>query len=176
MRSVMCEGGDFGSLPRRRVGVKERGRHEAGIRDGLHRTERISFRLAPRRKRITSSAKRSMREEESVQPINLNEFAIPDDSGRPALQSIVDNSIASADESVIVYFRNLERELIRRIRKARLVVGCVAWLTSDTILQALSEVPRGVSIVVQKEDFLRPDLGSRSGWKTGLRKQYEALK
>jgi hypothetical protein len=50
-----------------------------------------------------------------VQPVNLNEFAIAHESGRPALQNVADNSIASADESVIVYFRNLERELIRRI-------------------------------------------------------------
>ena len=64
-----------------------------------------------------------------MQPDNLNEFAVAHESGHPSLQTVADNSIVSADESVVVYFRNLERELIRRIRKARLVVGCVAWLT-----------------------------------------------
>lgn len=74
-----------------------------------------------------------------------------------------------------VFFRNIESELIARIRKAQLVVGCVAWLTSPQILKALSKVKNGVAIVVQKEDFLRPDLDNNNNWQRDLRKMYDGL-
>ena len=35
---------------------------------------------------------------------------------------------------------------------------------------------KGVAIVVQKEDFLRPDLGADDKWKCRLRTSYDALK
>src|SRR5262249_54456084 len=87
-----------------------------------------------------------------------------------------DNSAASADRTVRVYFRNLEDRLIQHVREAEMVVGCVAWLTNENILKALSEVKHGVAIVVQKEDFLRPDLGSDSSYKRKRRSLYEALR
>jgi hypothetical protein len=37
------------------------------------------------------------------------------------------------------------------------VIGCIAWLTNTKIIQALRKVDQGVQIIVQKEDFLRPD-------------------
>jgi hypothetical protein len=52
-------------------------------------------------------------------------------------------------------FRNIENELIEQIRKHDIIVGCVAWLTSIPILQALQG--KSVQIVVQQEDWLRPD-------------------
>ena len=80
-----------------------------------------------------------------------------------------------ADRSVVVYFRDLERHLIELIRRADLVVGCVAWLTSPALLWALASVKQGVSIIVQKEDFLRPDYGAKAGWEAQLRAAYGAL-
>lgn len=85
-----------------------------------------------------------------------------------------DNSASTGE--VDVHFRNLESKLISMIHDADLVVGCAAWLTSTPILDALAGVPHGVSIVVQKEDFLRPDIDSRNGWAERLRRQYEALR
>ena len=41
-------------------------------------------------------------------------------------------------------------------READFVVGCMAWLTSRTVLQALAATKHGCQIVVQKEDHLRP--------------------
>jgi phosphatidylserine/phosphatidylglycerophosphate/cardiolipin synthase-like enzyme len=38
----------------------------------------------------------------------------------------------------------------------------MAWLTSSTLLQALQGVRQGVNIVVQKEAFLRSDIGQAS--------------
>jgi hypothetical protein len=108
--------------------------------------------------------------------VNLNELTIPDDGRRDGWRKLADNSSTSADGSVAVHFRDLERHLIGHIRHARMVVGCVAWLTSDTILRALAGVPGGVSIVVQKEDFLRPDIDCRASWKADLRRLYDGLK
>lgn len=82
----------------------------------------------------------------------------------------------SKDGSVVVYFDNLADHLIGHIRQSKIVVGCVAWLTSADVLRALADVPGGVSIVVQKEDFLRRDIRTRSNWKTELRRLYGALK
>jgi hypothetical protein len=59
------------------------------------------------------------------------------------------------------FFRELDKELIKLIDESYGVVGCVAWLTHPEVLDALSKKDL-VSIVVQKEDFLRPDSGSWS--------------
>jgi len=75
---------------------------------------------------------------------------------------------------VTVMFRNLEEELIAQIRNADFVVGCIAWLTNTKILEALRSPQYGCAIVVQKEDFLRPETpGSRSTWKRHLRDLYD---
>jgi hypothetical protein len=91
-------------------------------------------------------------------------------------QPLADPGTRSADGSVEVVFRNIEQRLIDEIRATKLVVGCVAWLTSGPILNALAEI-QGVSIVVQKEDFLRPDLGAagRKSWKRWLHEKYDRL-
>jgi hypothetical protein len=52
-------------------------------------------------------------------------------------------------------FRNIEIELIEQIHKHDIIVGCVAWLTSIPILEALQG--KSVQFVVQQEDWLRPD-------------------
>jgi hypothetical protein len=111
-----------------------------------------------------------------AQSSNLNELAIPGDGGHDGWRKLTDYGIKSSDGSVTAHFRNLEQHLAAQIRQAKMVVGCVAWLTSDTILRTLAAVPEGVSLVVQKEDFLRPDIGARGNWKVGLRRLYDALK
>ena len=71
-------------------------------------------------------------------------------------------------------FRDQEAELIKQIGQYPSMVGCVAWLTSIPILEAMQG--KWVSIVVQKEDFLRPDIGRPSqDWKQKLRRRYDAL-
>jgi hypothetical protein len=64
-----------------------------------------------------------------------------------------DNGTASTDGTIRVYFRELEGHLTRHIQEATMVVGCVAWLTSESILRTLAGVQHGVAIVVQKEDL-----------------------
>lgn len=52
-------------------------------------------------------------------------------------------------------FRNIEHEIIEQIKKHDIIVGCVAWLTSIPILEALQG--KRVQFIVQQEDWLRPD-------------------
>jgi hypothetical protein len=52
-------------------------------------------------------------------------------------------------------FRNIEHEIIEQIKKHDIIVGCVAWLTSIPILEALQG--KNVQFIVQQEDWLRPD-------------------
>ena len=75
---------------------------------------------------------------------------------------------------ITVYFRDLEHYLIEHIRKADAVIGCIAWLTNKDILDALAEKDP-VAIVVQKEDFLRPDLKGGRGWPAELRRRYDRI-
>jgi len=89
---------------------------------------------------------------------------------------IGDPSRAGLPARVDVHFRDLDVALIRLIGGADMVAGCVAWLSHRAILTALAGVPGGVSIVVQKEDFLRPDMTHRAGWTASLRAMYGRLK
>lgn len=103
---------------------------------------------------------------------DLNKLEIQTDCSP---EPLTDNSATSPDGSVRVHFRDLEEALIANIRKARVVIGCVAWLTSRPILNALALVPGGVSIVVQKEDFLRPDLDATGNTSRPLSVLYNKL-
>jgi hypothetical protein len=106
---------------------------------------------------------------------NLNSLPIPDDGPQEHWKQTTNLSCWSPSARVDVIFRELRNELVKRINGSDFVVGCVAWLTDSTILEALCSVPKGVSIVVQKEDFLRPDLGAGGSWKTRLRELYSKL-
>lgn len=104
-------------------------------------------------------------------PTNLNALQ-PDTDGDCGTAPNQDNSDAAA--GIEVYFRDLAPRLISHIQAADTVVGCVAWLTHPGILQALCG--RDVAIVVQKEDFLRPDIDAMAFWKAELRRRYDALR
>ncbi len=106
--------------------------------------------------------------------VNLNELGIENDGNFPELCAR-DNSISISGVDLQVLFRNQKQELLKKIRSSHCVLGCVAWLTDFEILEALSTV-QTVAIVVQKEDFLRPDVGAPSDWKTSLRIAYSMLK
>lgn len=105
---------------------------------------------------------------------SLHDLKIATDMG-PIPQS---DYSAKAD-GVEVVFAEHEERLVRLIAEARgqglLCYGAVAWLTNLRILEALSAVP--CRMLVQKEDFLRPDVGQRAGgaWERLLRLVYEKL-
>jgi PLD-like domain len=102
---------------------------------------------------------------------DLNRLLIEDEGNGDPLK---DYRAVSVDGLTTVLFKNLEYELIQRIKQADIVVGAVAWLTNENILEALSE-KWGVALVVQKEDFLRPDLFAKRGFADRLRCMYKAL-
>lgn len=58
--------------------------------------------------------------------------------------------------STTVFFKDLEQELVKKIDSYPAVFGCVAWLTNEAICAALARREH-CTIIVQKEDFLRPD-------------------
>ena len=62
----------------------------------------------------------------------------------------------TSSENVRCHFRDLNGAFLDELGDADAVVGCVAWVTDGKILHALSQI-QCVSLVVQKEDFLRPD-------------------
>lgn len=104
--------------------------------------------------------------------LNLNDIKPYNDGNYPNVD-MADNSATSSDNSIKVYFRNLVEHLNSHIREADAVFGCVAWFTHPEVLDAL--IDKHVSIVVQKEDFLRPDIGVTKSWKRTLQTKYEAL-
>lgn len=102
-----------------------------------------------------------MRFQVGKEKINLNDYAKND-------------YCAETKARISVHFKDLESILMGYIIEAEAVVGCLAWFTSHPLLTALAD-KRGVSIVVQKEDFLRPDLDHSAKWHLRLRGAYEAL-
>lgn len=79
--------------------------------------------------------------------------------------------------NISVIFRDLETEFIKLIPDYDAVVGCVAWLTNYKIMDSLASSCIPCSIIVQKEDFLRPDSNARNidNWKSVLNGKYNSL-
>ncbi|QLB39749.1 hypothetical protein [Mannheimia pernigra] len=61
-------------------------------------------------------------------------------------------------EKIEVVFRNVISRLIDEIKSHELVFGYIAWLTVQDVLKELKN--KQCQIVLQKEDFLHPDLTS----------------
>lgn len=84
-----------------------------------------------------------------------------------------DHSYKNGD--ITVHFRNLKESLLSEINDSEIVLGAVAWLTDHDILEAISKKP--CQLVLQKEDFLRPDmevsLSNKS--KLELKKAYDKI-
>jgi hypothetical protein len=68
--------------------------------------------------------------------------------------------------------------LVEKISIAQLIVGCVAWFTHTEIIAALAK--KEVSIIVQKEDWLRPDFDEgveeKKRYAVRLRESYRKLR
>lgn len=111
----------------------------------------------------------------SIQRVNnLNDLKINEDGNYPEYSSTqIDYSTENGP--IEINFKNLESKLIWRISQADMILGCVAWLTSEPILKALAT--KNCSIVVQKEDFLRPDFGKdQTKFRSQLWNLYSNLK
>ena len=104
---------------------------------------------------------------------SLQELLIVDEFNQPHYKQI-DNSVASKCVEIEVIFRNQKEKLLELISDYPYVLGCVAWLTDFDILSEMSKMDH-VSIIVQKEDFLRPDLNSSNRFTEKLRRAYSLL-
>lgn len=106
---------------------------------------------------------------------DLNQHTIDTDLPTDFSGRIDDTRFDSAE----VLFKGLEQRLVELILQFQngVIFGCVAWLTSKPILSALAKC-QNVQIIVQKEDFLRPDLGvtDQNTSKNEIRQLYGQLK
>lgn len=75
-------------------------------------------------------------------------------------------------DNLTAHFGDLTEPVIDFINAADSIVGCVAWLTSKQVLEALAARPGGVSLCVQKETNLRANSGT---WPAELRRRYRQL-
>lgn len=91
---------------------------------------------------------------------------------RRGIVELKTTNASSFQGAVRSHFGDLREPLLELIEKSEIVVGLVAWMTDRLLLEALSRKKR-VSIVVQKEDFLRPDLEPNKEY---LRIAYQKLK
>ena len=105
---------------------------------------------------------------------SLTELFIPNDIGGESQ----DDHRQAATAHVTVMFRNHKKELMAILeeerKKGSACFGAIAWMTNRDILRKMAELP--TAILVQKEDFLRPDTGKPSPhWKKQIRDAYLAL-
>jgi len=109
---------------------------------------------------------------------SLHDLIIPGDGYEYPSIPLQDHSIKVASpnfDNIEVLFRNQEQRLLELIHEFKDggIFGCIAWLTSFPVLKALGQC-KNVSIIIQKEDFLRPDLNTQTSptWKTELQHLY----
>lgn len=112
--------------------------------------------------------------------VNLHNLSIPVDGEVP--QRLKNHSIELQNphfDTVEVVFKDQESRLLTKIKEFEkgAIFGCVAWLTSAPILKALAKC-QNVQVIVQKEDFLRPDIEVKNidKWKSELLRLYQDVK
>jgi hypothetical protein len=103
---------------------------------------------------------------------DLNQAGIPSDDAFSSLTIWRGHSMRYEGSIVETYFENLEDVLAAQISCWPVIFGCMAWLTNAKVLNALAS-RRNVSIIVQKEDFLRPDSDNWSSRR--LKEQYNRI-
>ncbi len=106
--------------------------------------------------------------------IDLKNYPINTADG-PVDQEDYSASVIASDCYLEIVFRNQKERLLELIQLYPYVCGCVAWLTDIDVLSAMADNMEHVSIIVQKEDFLRSDLNNSSDFYMRLRKAYKAL-
>lgn len=107
---------------------------------------------------------------------NLND-AKPDMREMDSVLSDKEGDYSTETKNVDVYFRNIEKTIVEKIRGADAVFGCMAWLTNENILNALAR-KEACSFVCQEEDFLRPDanfIGGTKKWKNKIHRLYSRI-
>jgi len=113
--------------------------------------------------------------------MNLNNLCIENvdetvDLVNQDYSTIINTKDGIVIESVFKYLDQRFCELLYEL-DYDLILGCVAWLTHARILTEISSNCKKVQIVVQKEDFLRPDINFENNrpWWNELRILYDSL-
>jgi hypothetical protein len=111
---------------------------------------------------------------------NLHNLSINVDGGPSQLLNDYSTKVLHPHfDTVEAIFRNQENRLLDLIKTFEngAIFGCVAWLTSVPVLKALERC-KNVQIIVQKEDFLRPDIDTKNidKWKSELWRLYSNIK
>lgn len=103
---------------------------------------------------------------------NLNEILVMNEH-----EMVKQKDLSIKTEKIEVYFKDIEKIIIEKINKYDIIIGCVAWLTNENILKELGKKKK-VLIIVQNEDFLRPDIsydGNETNWKKKIMKLYNKI-
>jgi len=95
--------------------------------------------------------------------MDLNELDNDNDGNYPHPIRML--KAVSSDGKIEAVFGDLEQKLVEEIQQAQVVTGAMAWLTNGAVLRALAGCDT-VSIIVNKEDFLRPDKGNATNART----------
>lgn len=123
------------------------------------------------------AAKKSRKDESDA--IDLVDFnKITSDLGSDHGHDLTTDYSATFAElkNVRVIFRNLKPSLIQILNKWSAVIGCVAWMTDFDVLDAMKA--KSLGLLIQKEDFLRPELDKNLGdkrWISTLRGKYDRM-
>lgn len=106
---------------------------------------------------------------------NLNKLTIDADGSRLNLEDFSVSSVNVTFDKTEVYFKDIEENIVKKIHQYAdgYIFGCIAWFTSAPIIEALSQC-KHVQILIQKEDFLRPDITDGKS-NSSLTKRYRAL-
>lgn len=107
--------------------------------------------------------------------VNLNQLTLPTDCEGEEMNDY--STVIQKKMHVECVFRNLENRIISLIEEYKdgAIFGSVAWLTSEPILKALSKC-NVVQILIQKEDFLRPDFNNHTNFTEHIKSLYGKLK
>lgn len=89
------------------------------------------------------------------------------------IQSLCSEDYSLGIGGIDVYFRRQREHLLRHLSEAEIVVGAMAWITDVDILDALASIE--AYILIQKEEFLRPDFDSGEDFCGVLREKYDKL-
>lgn len=105
--------------------------------------------------------------------LNLNNAKISNADGPDVpIREAENETQIKGHVAVEVVFDRLATRMVNFIRSEPVIIGCLAWLTNRDILATLA-TRQAVSIIVQKEDFLRPDAGNWS--QEQIRRQYKNI-
>ena len=104
--------------------------------------------------------------------INFNEMIYDTDCYEKEKYDGIQKDYGLKTQQIEIVFKNIKQRVIKFIRQYDHIVGCVAWLTDMDILAELAK-KKEVSLLVQKEDFLRPEGKSNQ---TALQNAYDELK